>query len=197
MVHLLSIVAILMGVGLCCPSVAQTPNGATDNELYASYCTGVLDEEMAAYQPGEKPSLEKIEKDLKQNNLDSSPEKLHQWAQELLAIREKSWEHLQAYQEERQNKRQRFGAYLVATGVLTDPKRDAVLGLTVAMNQGHQDSKQCSATIVRCMDTLPSQHPNEGSSDWQKRLEPYLATCSNIDPCPRIQRCHKPDSLPF
>jgi hypothetical protein len=201
MVRLFAIAALLTDLSVHC-LLAQTPSGATDNELYAAYCKGVLDHEIEQLKPGEKPSVENAERELKKTRQDqinsgdfiphSSPEELRQRAQEAQAAKERTWENLQAMQVESQNERKRFAAYLLATGVLTDPERTgASLGITVAMSQGRQDSKQCLATMSRCIDTNDTE---KTLSEQQKNLE----TCVNTDPsCAKIWRCHKPDSLPF
>ncbi len=224
MVRLLVMALLWMEIGLCSSSVAQTPNGATDNELYASYCEGVLGNDIEklkervldtrqAVGQAEKPSLEGIENELKQNNervplsqFRHSPEELHQWAQAILADREKQWEIWQELaktaslmaetQAELENERRRFAAYLLATGALTDTKRrrTTVLGLSIAMNEGREDSGQCYAALSRCDKTslTPPQLDGVGSD---------LRTCRDSTladpPCDKVRRCHMPDKLPF
>ncbi len=217
MVRLPVMAALLMQIGRCSSSVAQTPSGTTDNELYASYCDGVLNNDInrikeIAHGLGqvEKPSLEGIENELRQNNeripfpqLRESPEILRQKAQVLLDIREKIWEADQEQVKlsasllaERENERRRFAAYLMATGALTDPKRQrtTVLGLSIAMNEGREDSEQCYAALSLCDETslTPPQLDGVGSD---------LRTCRDSTlanpPCDKVKRCHMSDKLPF
>lgn len=217
MVRLPVMAALLMQIGLCSSAIAQTPSGATDNELYASYCDGVLNDDINrlteiahGFGQVEKPSLEGIENELRQNNerapfsqLRDSPGILHQKALVLLDTREKSWEADQelaklstAALADLENRRRRFAAYLLATGALTDPKRQptTALGLSIAMNKGREDSEQCYAALSRCDETslTPPQLDGVGSD---------LRTCRDSTiadpPCDKVRQCVMSDKLPF
>jgi hypothetical protein len=46
LIHWLIAATLLMNAGYCVSATAQTPKGASDNELYAAFCTGALDNEI-------------------------------------------------------------------------------------------------------------------------------------------------------
>ncbi len=110
---------------------AQGTAGATDNELYAAYCIGVLDDQIQGLRStfptasGQKPIPE-----------------LEQALQRQLAPVMQS--------------RQRFAGYLASTGALTDPARD-VWGLMVAQKHGREDYDQCLASLPQCAVTTSVQ----------------------------------------
>jgi hypothetical protein len=108
----LRIILILLAVTVAStPSNAQPLSGPTDHELHAAFCAGAL-----------KAEIDRVARD------DASPKsnEMH--------------EHLQAWIRESEEKRRRFAAYLVATGVLADlRRREASAGLTLAMRQGEAE----------------------------------------------------------
>jgi hypothetical protein len=209
MIRWLIAATLLMKVGYCLPAIAQKAQGATDNELYAAFCTGVIDDEIERLKPSPIPSLEEAEKKLRQSLCDlgncsmKTDEEVRRDAQSHLAYREEERRNLEALQAERQTMRQRFAAYLLATGVMTDRTRgEAALGLAIAMKQGRQSSQQCMVTVTNCIETArakwpPPQTPHTPAEDEATGRE--LMTCMDADAagCAKSRRCHKPDNLPF
>jgi hypothetical protein len=195
---LLALAVLSMMVGLRSSSDAQTPNGATDNELYAAYCAGALTEKSdeLASMTGSKPTAESVEQGMKQLSEDLfrqtgnpkaklSPEQLHQLAQTQLPRLLSMWENMQASKATVETRRRRFVAYLLSTGILTDTKRlDAATGLLLSRSQGIADSKQCFADTNRCF------------VKYSKDQKAYTA-CIDTTACRQMGRCWMPDSLPF
>lgn len=106
---------------------AQGTAVPTDNELYAAYCVGALDEEM---------------KGLRDTLILPSGQKANPTLEEML---QHQIAPLQQY-------RQRFAAYLASTGALINPALD-VFGLMVATTRGREDLKQCVANMPQCSGT--------------------------------------------
>jgi hypothetical protein len=175
-----------------------------------------MDDQIEAVNPGPKPSLEEIEKSLKEHPCDPQwlcgplpPDEVHARAQQTFSYREKQWNELEALRVERQTMRQRFAAYLLATGAMTDATRsEAAFGLAIAMKQGRQSSRQCFATLESCYGTLSqkwsppgqqSQQPTPPSQEELLAKMKELKACLNADAtgCAKSQRCQQPDSLPF
>jgi hypothetical protein len=179
------VVGAWLGSGF--PVAAQISGGATDNELYAAFCSGVLAEwESEAPRSDPKPTLETTEREIRQMMPPGmNSDELHRMAEASLARRLKDWNEYQAQRAPgdaaRQAQQRRFTAYLMARGVLTDPTRAvAVLGITVATGQGRQAGKQCSAVISHCIEAPTAP-----------------ADCLSTEPCPKVLRCSMPDALPF
>lgn len=89
----------------------------------------------------------------------------------------------------------RFSAYLMATGVLTNPQRsNANLGAAMAIAHGRTEARQCSAAIVACSDKILGK---EGTPLPRDDRSSQLVACMDATPCARTSRCLQPDSLPF
>jgi len=83
---------------------------------------------------------------------------------------------------------QRFTAYLLSTGALTDAQRtDASLGVVMAMNRGKADLAQCMQEGNSCH--LDLADPKSGAQ--------YNACVERLPACARVRRCHESDHLPF
>jgi hypothetical protein len=77
--------------------------------------------------------------------------------------------------------RRRFVEYLASTGALTSPARnDAIFGLATAMKRGEADARQCGELMQQCL-----AKSNQSC--------PYFST----PPCTLVNRCDRPDNLPF
>jgi hypothetical protein len=190
----IAVIGLLMNAVLCCPSVAQTSNSATDHELYAMYCVGALDADIEALQSPQRRSLEEIETGIRNSNplLPLSQDQIRSGAQAIQDSQEHTLKNLEAQKTKYQNERARFAAYIVATGALTDPHRaEAAQGLAVSKARGEQDSRQCWATLSHCLASP------QWLGDDKAGAERYLATCAAAEPCVRQRRCSQPDQLPF
>ncbi len=89
----------------------------------------------------------------------------------------------------------RFSAYLMATGVLTDPQRSSAnIGAAMAIARGRTEARQCSAAIVACSDKVLGK---EGTPPPRDNKSSQLLACMEATPCARTTRCLQPDNLPF
>jgi hypothetical protein len=131
---------------------AHGQGGPTDNELYAAYCKGVTDQQLAGRPAGD-------------------------WGREIT---------------EREN--QRFTAYLLSTGALTDTRRDT-LGLVTAINRGKADQTQCMADFNACSQRVADSLRQNKIS--QKQADTMLGSCFSTAECTRAARCGGTDKLPF
>jgi hypothetical protein len=110
---------------------------------------------------------------------------------------------LEAILNDARKRAARFAAYLVATGVLNDPRRpDAVAGVMLAQKQGVVAARQCDKAFDGCLEEtatklseLQAQNPDK---DYTQQLETVSRACMSKDPtCPQTRRCKEPDDLPF
>jgi hypothetical protein len=167
------------------PAPSQAQRGATDNELYASYCKGVMDSKIATVSALAAPP----------NGAPLTPE-AEQQRQTAIAPAAKA--------------QQRFQSYLMSTGVLTDSERgDAFLGLLEAARRGQGDEKECLTGVFACRPAVACKvHQGPSKTDPLGLYGPtsaeiqcmgeYMKVCrAKIPSCPRADRCDGPDSLPF
>lgn len=171
MFRLLPFVILLFG--LLTSRAAQTTSAPTDNQMYASYCLGVID--------ATKQEVEKT--------IASTPQT------------DASIQSLRYQEAENDQRRRRFAAYLLATGILTsNDTTDMAVGLAAAMNQGSADTHQCLAQFLqKCFkpDADDTEHP-KAAEELQTYFAVKITQCrQNIPTCSKVERCSKNDALPF
>jgi hypothetical protein len=178
-------IILLLTVALgAAPAAAQQGPGASDNELFAGYCIGVMDGSAAGlrrFSDIYDPAVQAAE----QQNLQGL-----------------------------QRARQRYLGYLTATGVLFSGRSEALLGIQLAQRRGGADAEQCWAegesAASKCTSRDPpptldfsKQHTPEETEQFRAQAEAQrhridqCAAANEPEPCKRLGRCQSPDALPF
>jgi hypothetical protein len=149
--------------------------GATDNELYAAYCVGVLH---LAQTNNSQP-------------LQSDPGVPADVQQRIQRMRVENADKLVSEVS-------RFSSYLMASGALS--RSGAALGLSGATNQGRSDLEHCSKTEQQCSASIwggPGSPYVPLRPHGDDRLTRMLACTDQDQSCSRSVRCFGPDNLPF
>lgn len=190
-----STLVILVGF-LCATIPARAQRGATDNELYAGYCFGVMDWRVGLDNPNgeqhERPHNDELEKLLGIGRSDNTKaERVYRDAME---------------------KRQRFLSYMLSTGgFLSARGGGAALGVLLAINQGHSDGDRClralddrNCKLPQCPNSGPTPddafilRPRPQSDEENACRAKRMDACLALEPaCARQKRCDEADNLPF
>jgi len=167
-----ALIAAVVSLGIV-SSRGTIADEADDQYLYASYCVGTLNEQLAALRDG---SVEAIFAPFCREDYPTDT-----------GCTATILRYLQKTTTER---RQRFASYILARNPsISGQLVDAAL---IAIQRGNQDSRECrlSAINVQCRQTC-------GSSPLDSAMQ-CLAKCGQASPeCARSSRCQEPDDLPF
>ena len=165
-------------LGLAGPAMAQQP-GATDNELHAAYCVGVLDEQIHTVRA--TPNGDPNTRQLREGDLLPKLELRKRFADYLLATG------------------------LVAD----TNRDAAGLGALVAQRRGGADAQQCFQFVLgRCQPAVACNvNTNKPNDPWNlagpsapelKCMGDYETQCRAKEAaCGRVFRCSSADDLPF
>jgi hypothetical protein len=106
--------------------------------------------------------------------------------------------------------RQRFQAYLLSTGAITDSQRtESIFGLTAAIERGRSDIQRCIGAMTACQNAaqcsaLHVPNPSDPlnlrgpTTAEMKCIGDRMSMCRDKEPsCARSRRCSGPDHLPF
>lgn len=153
--------------------------GATDNELFAAYCMGDLDEQINNLKRLATPD------DFSQNQLKG-------FLVPLLDRRQRFLSYL-----------------ISTGVMGSSERSFALPGAMLAMQRGHIDEQQCMATMINCNPAAECEvvnHDMKNDPLWLRGPSPaqnkcmgeHLAACKAQQPgCSRLSRCDAPDNLPF
>lgn len=155
---------------------AQAQSGATDNELYAAYCIGVMDERIGTGAPSADPQKEQYERSV------TAP-----WVQ----LRQRFQTYLLSTGAIADP--QRVDAALGLTAAARRGHTDMQQCLAALTTKCNRDA--CGYHYSTPSDPLGLRGPSPTQS---KCIFEYLKTCQAQQPsCVRESRCDGPDTLPF
>jgi hypothetical protein len=163
---------------------ASPAPSANRQELYASYCIGVL---------GVAMNSAGTDRDMGAPGLEASVQDVVSWASAPSGAKSSAATRARLADEHRRLKR--LTSYLDATGVFVDLSRPlAVPALQHALETGAQDASQCYATRLHC--TMAYSQKLSGPQDGTPTVSAGLASCvANEAACPQAQRCFGSDDL--
>lgn len=140
---------------------------ATDNELYAAYCIGVIRAaEEAPHQPAADPEVER------------------RLSQTGAAMRQQALQRFQSY-------------LAATGALTDNSRANSIFGLTNAMRRGQDDAEQARRTMNGCNVSVYGDGKHTPIDGHVAAMQRFLSCTAQDQSVSREMRCLGPDNLPF